>query len=70
MLQTIDLATGEGIDETARAQAAAEGVPQRQAEIARLVRAAIGSDVVRRAVSSGRPWREVPVAVPIGEGVL
>ncbi|MCH7746311.1 MAG: PD-(D/E)XK nuclease family protein, partial [Chloroflexi bacterium] len=70
VLQTIDLAAGEDIEETARAQAAAEGIPQRQAEIARLARNAIGSDVVRRAVSSGRFWREVPVAVPMGDGVL
>lgn len=70
VLQTIDLATGEGTEETSRAQAAAEGIPDRHTEIARLVRAAVESDVVKRAVASGRFWREVPVAVPIGEGIL
>ena len=70
VLQTIDLATGNGIDETSRAQAAAEGIPQRHAEIARLARVAVNSDVVKRAVASQRLWREAPMAVPVGDGVL
>ena len=70
VLQTIDLATGDGIDHTARAQAAAEGVPQDHAEIARLASAAVDSDIVRRAVASRRFWREVPVAAPIADGAL
>ena len=70
VLQTIDLVTGGGIEETSYAQAAAEGIPDRSEEIASLVRVAVESDVVRRAVASGRLWREVPVAVPMGEGVL
>jgi ATP-dependent exoDNAse (exonuclease V) beta subunit len=69
VLQTIDLATGEGLPETARAQAAAEGVANRASEIEQLARAALGSDVVRAAVASDRYWREVYVGVPI-EGVL
>ena len=70
VLQTIDLATGDGIDETVRAQAAAEGIPQRQREVARLTRVAIESEVVKRAVASGRFWREVPFGVPVGDGAL
>ena len=70
VLQTIDLATGAGIDQTARAQAAAEGIPQRQAEVARLTRVAVESDIVKRAVTSGRLWREVPFGVPVGDGAL
>ncbi len=70
VLQTIDLATGRGIDETAGAQAAAEGIPDRQAEVASLVAAAVESEIVKRAVASGRLWREVPAAVPVGVGVL
>ena len=50
MLQAIDLATGEGIQDRARAQAAAEGIPEREEEIARLCRDAVESAVVRRAV--------------------
>ena len=68
VLQTIDLATGEGLDHRSRAQAVAESVASRHAEIARLVRVALGSDIVRRAVAARRRWREVPVALPIGEG--
>ena len=69
VLQTIDLATGDGIEATARAQAAAEGIPQRWTEVARLARVAVNSAVVRRATAS-RFWREAPVAVPVGDGVL
>jgi ATP-dependent exoDNAse (exonuclease V) beta subunit len=70
VLQTIDLATGQGLEDTARAQAAAEGIPHREAEVVRLARVALGSETVRRAVASGRSWREVPVAAPVGETVL
>ena len=70
VLQTIDLETGDGIQNTARAQATAEGIPQRQSEIEELAQAAIDSDAVRRAVASGRYWREAHIAAPIGDGVL
>ena len=70
VLQTIDLATGDGIEDTARAQATAEGIPHLQSEIAELAWAAVNSDIVRRAVASGRYWREAHIAAPIGEGVL
>jgi ATP-dependent helicase/nuclease subunit A len=64
VLQTIDLTSGAGLDETAAAQAAAEGVLGQEATIAALARAAIASDVVRRACT--RPhWREMYVAVPV-----
>ena len=70
VLQTIDLETGAGIEDASRSQAMAESVPDRAAEVAGLVKAAIDSEVVKRAVRSGKLWREVPVAVPVGKGVL
>ena len=70
VLQAIDLKTGEGIGDRARAQAAAEGIPERTDEVARLCRDAVESAVVRRAVASGRYWREVPVAAAVGNGSL
>jgi len=70
VLQTIDLETGEGIADTARAQAAAEGIPHLQARIEGLTRAAVESDIVQRAVASSRYWREAHVAAPVGSGVL
>ena len=70
VLQSIDLTTGAGIEHRARAQAVAEGVPDRQEEIARLAEVAVQSDIVRRAVASQRIWREVPVAAPVGDGSL
>ncbi|MBM3932745.1 MAG: hypothetical protein FJ319_00305 [SAR202 cluster bacterium] len=70
VLQTVDLATGEGLDAAVAAQATAEGVPHRRGEIALLARAALESEAVRRAVASSRTWREAPVAAPVGGGVL
>ena len=70
VLQSIDLSTGSDIESVSNAQAAAEDIPGRAAEIAGLVRTAVESDIVRRAVSSRRFWREIPVAVPVGDGAL
>ena len=69
VLQTVDLATGEGLEAAAQAQAAAEGVLGREGVIEALARSALATDVVRRA--AGLPhWREVYVGVPYGDGVL
>ena len=70
VLQSIDLASGEGLEERSRVQAVAEGIPGRDGDVARLARVAIDSGIVRRAVASGRVWREVPVATPVGDGSL
>ncbi|HVM15583.1 MAG TPA: UvrD-helicase domain-containing protein [Egibacteraceae bacterium] len=69
VLQTIDLATGEGLQETAAAQAAAEGVIGREADIARLARAALAAPSVREALGCPR-WRETYVAAPVGDRTL
>jgi ATP-dependent helicase/nuclease subunit A len=68
VLQVIDLATQAGLDDLARAHAAAEGVPEQAAEVARLVRAACDSEPVHRAAVA-RHWREVPLGAPF-DGVL
>ena len=65
VLQTVDLATGDGLDATARAQALAEGIPQREAEVRSLARSVLQSPTVRSAVAGGRYWREVPVAAVV-----
>jgi len=67
-LQTIDLATGEGQEATARAQAAAEGVEDRLKDILAFVEAARQSAAVREALSGGRFWREVYVSALV-EGI-
>ena len=69
-LQTVDLRTGQGLNEASRAQATAEGIPERWEEVAGLVQAALESEVVRTAVASQGFWREAPVAIPVGGGVL
>ena len=67
MLQTVDLATGDGVDATAAAQAAAEGVLGHEADDRRAGGPALASRTVRRAAA--RPhWRETYVAVPL-EGI-
>ena len=67
VLQLIDLATGEGLDQLVAAQAAAEGVTGHEDHIATLVRAALESELVAEA-ARGAHWREVYVAVPLGPG--
>ena len=68
VLQTIDLATGAGLVETAQSQALGENIPGRRQEIIDLAQVALDSAAVRQAVASGRYWREVPVAAPLGKG--
>ncbi|MBI2168808.1 MAG: UvrD-helicase domain-containing protein [Actinobacteria bacterium] len=70
VLQAVDLASGQGLDPLARAQAVAAGVPHREADIARAVRAALDSPLVRAAVDGGRYWREVYVGTRVGDTVL
>jgi len=69
VLQSVNLDTGQGLEEISRAQAAAEGMPQRWKEIADLAQRALDSEIVRRAVASGRYYREVFVSAPV-DGVL
>jgi ATP-dependent exoDNAse (exonuclease V) beta subunit len=64
-LQTVDLASGDGVVATAAAQAAAEGVLGHEATIEVLTRAALACPTIVRAAA--RPhWRETYVAVPFG----
>ena len=69
-LQSVDLATGDGLDEISRAQAAAEGLPGRWKEVAALARTAMDSEVVKQAVSTGRYHREVYVGAPEGSVLI
>ncbi len=69
VLQSIDLATGEGIEDTARAQAIAEGIYDRRGQVAKFAEAARQSKSVQEAVASGRFWREVYISALV-EGKL
>ncbi|HWE70846.1 MAG TPA: UvrD-helicase domain-containing protein [Acidimicrobiales bacterium] len=64
VLQSVDLAGGSDVDRLSETQAVAEGVATRDREIARLVRAALGSEIVGEAVRGGRYWREMYIGVP------
>jgi ATP-dependent helicase/nuclease subunit A len=70
VLQGIDLATGSGLEEAARAQAEAEGIGDRWEEVARLARHALASRAVQAAVASGRYWREVYVGADLDGAVV
>ncbi len=70
VLQVVDLKAGDGLADIASAQAAAEGLPGRADDIARLAQRALDSPLVHRALESGRWWRETPVAGPVGDGIV
>ena len=69
VLQTIDLATGAGLDEAVAAQCEAEAVPGRADDVRRLVVAALDSPSVREAAVSPH-WREVYACTPIDGRLL
>jgi ATP-dependent helicase/nuclease subunit A len=69
VLQTVDLATGEGVAAAAAAQAVAEGIPDRADDVARATRSALQSPAAREAASSPA-WREVYVAAEVGGAVV
>ncbi|MGA7420653.1 MAG: PD-(D/E)XK nuclease family protein, partial [Acidimicrobiales bacterium] len=73
VLQTIDFTddyTDPQLNDLVGQQAVAEGVPNRRREIARRVRAALESETVSEALSSGRYWRELYVGAPVGDRTL
>ncbi|MFI2294477.1 3'-5' exonuclease [Isoptericola sp. NPDC019571] len=60
VLQAVDLATGDGVDEAVAAQAVAEGIVGTEELVAALVRSALASDLVERAAAREH-WRETYV---------
>ncbi|MEV6877800.1 UvrD-helicase domain-containing protein [Amycolatopsis sp. NPDC051128] len=60
VLQTVDLTTGDGLDELAASQALTEGVADAAPDIATAVRAALDSPTVTRAATKPH-WRETYV---------
>jgi ATP-dependent exoDNAse (exonuclease V) beta subunit len=69
VLQSIDLATGGGVDAAVAAQCEAEAVPDRAADVRALVGRALTAPSVHAA--SVRPhWREVYACTPVGDDRL
>ena len=68
VLQSVDLATGDGVAELARSFAVAEGVAQHADVVERLARAGLGHPVVRRAAVR-RHWKETYVGTEV-DGML
>jgi ATP-dependent exoDNAse (exonuclease V) beta subunit len=69
VLQTIDLASGGGLDDAVAAQCQAEAVPDRADDVRRLVEQALSSPVVEAAAANPH-WREVYACTPIGDRLL
>jgi ATP-dependent helicase/nuclease subunit A len=68
VLQTIDLATGAGLDDALVAQGEAEAIPERVGDVRMLVLQALGSPSVMEAANSPH-WREIYACTPL-EGRL
>ena len=70
-IQSVRLdAMREEIEAASRAQAVAEAIPQRAADVARLARAALDSVAARRARLARRALREVPFAARVGDTII
>lgn len=69
VLQVVDLATGEGLEQGVAAQAAAEGLLGREDQIRSLVQAALNSPIVQEAAHSEH-WRETYVATEVNGHLL
>jgi ATP-dependent exoDNAse (exonuclease V) beta subunit len=69
VLQTIDLATGGGLDAAVAAQCEAEAVVDRAADVRTLVVAALDTRSVREAAASPH-WREVYACTPLAGRLL
>jgi ATP-dependent exoDNAse (exonuclease V) beta subunit len=69
VLQVVDLATGNGIDDAVAAQCVAEGVVEHADMVRALAQSALDSDLVRRAAT--RPhWREWYVGADQDDGTV
>ncbi len=69
VLQTVDLATGAGLEAALAAQCEAEAVSDRAEDVRRLVTDALGAPSVRQA-STCPHWREVYVCTPLDGRLL
>ena len=70
VLQMVDLATGEGVEDLARAQAEAEGVGSKTERVTSLARIGLSTAVARAAAAADWHRRELWVAAPIGGQLL
>jgi ATP-dependent helicase/nuclease subunit A len=69
VLQAIDLATGDQLEQLAAAQVAAEGIMFQHDVVVTLARSALASPIVQLAATQPS-WRELYVAAPIGRVVI
>jgi ATP-dependent exoDNAse (exonuclease V) beta subunit len=69
VLQSVDLHTGDGIDQAVAAQALAEGVLGHEDLIKALAKSALASDIVKRA-AAGEHWREMYVGTVRADGTV
>jgi ATP-dependent helicase/nuclease subunit A len=69
VLQVIELATGDGLDQAVAAQSVAEGLVGNEDLIRSLVQSALDNEVVKRAAAS-QHWRETYVGTVRDDGTI
>jgi ATP-dependent exoDNAse (exonuclease V) beta subunit len=69
VLQVVDLASGDGLDDAVAAQCVAEGVVEFASLVTALVQSALSSDVVKRAAAR-QHWRESYVGMSQADGTV
>jgi len=69
VLQVVDLSSGAGLEDAARAQAMAEGVATRTEIVGRLARSGVDTSVAQ-AAAAAQHWRELWVAAPVGDHLI
>ncbi len=70
VLQLVELPGAGNLDALCAAQAAAEGIHDRQRLIAALARSALACPIVRMVGAGAPSWRELFVAAPLGDTLL
>ena len=70
VLQRVDLHDGGGLADLVVSESVRAGCADSHEKVEALVRAALASEELRRAAAAERYWRELPISVPIGVGVL
>ncbi|MGA8296247.1 MAG: UvrD-helicase domain-containing protein [Acidimicrobiales bacterium] len=70
VLQRVDLRDRRGVDELVVSETIRNDCVETKDTVRALVDAALSSDELRRAAAATRSWRELPVSVPIADGVL
>ncbi len=70
VLQRVDLHDGSGLADLVVSESVRAGCADSYEKVGALARAALASEELRRAAAAERHWRELPVSVLLGDGIL